>query len=290
MNANCPMGGFTDPVMEYAHASGRCSVSGGFRYRGNAQPRLRGVYHFGDLCTGEIFGTVPRCDGIWQFRRLLDAPFSITSFGEDESGEIYVTEYVDSDSAVGKVRRLVLGAGSEGPDLSSTPPSLDFGEVEVGDTVETVLGFSNVNTGPEAAFVSAFSLTGDPEFSLGAGGPNPCGDNPCLAPGTSCNVAVVFKAGATGNYAGSVGADGNLDAVAVPIAAEAVPCSSAVNVQLTNGSTENGTVTHRACDTVTAGPYTVGSTGNVTLRAGTRIVLQSGFAVASGGQLTLETF
>ena len=289
-NVNCPMGGLTDPVMEYAHASNRCSVTGGFRYRGDALPRLRGVYLFGELCTGEIFGTVPRCDGIWQSRRVLDAPFSITSFGEDEAGEVYVTEYVSDGSATSKVRRLVLGAGSEGPDLSSTPPSFDFGDVEVGDTVETVLGFHNVNTGPEAAVVSHFSLTGDAEFSTAGSGGVTCGAAPCLAPGTSCTVRIAFKAAAIGNYDGIVGAHGNFDVVAVPLAAEAVACSSAVNVQLTDGSTENGTVTHRACDTVTAGPYTVGSTGNVTLRAGTRIVLQSGFAVASGGQLTLETF
>jgi adhesin HecA-like repeat protein len=52
-----------------------------------------------------------------------------------------------------------------------------------------------------------------------------------------------------------------------------------------------GSETHRACDTLTAGPdVTVASGGNLTLRAGTRIVLQDGFHVESGGALALEIF
>ena len=74
-NTTCPAGGFTEPVLEYAHSGGRCSLTGGFRYRGNAEPRLRGVYLFADFCTGEIFGTVPSCGGGWQ-SRLLSTPRS----------------------------------------------------------------------------------------------------------------------------------------------------------------------------------------------------------------------
>ncbi|HSL82590.1 MAG TPA: hypothetical protein VLF66_07415, partial [Thermoanaerobaculia bacterium] len=54
--------------------------------------------------------------------------------------------------------------------------------------------------------------------------------------------------------------------------------------------TETGTVTHQSCGTVRAeGSYTVGSTGDVTLRAGHRVALGHAFSVASGGRLTLET-
>jgi hypothetical protein len=59
---------------------------------------------------------------------------------------------------------------------------------------------------------------------------------------------------------------------------------------LLDSGTDGGTVTHQSCGTVRAeGTYRVGSTGNVTLRAGNRVVLGDGFSVASGGRLTLDT-
>jgi hypothetical protein len=55
--------------------------------------------------------------------------------------------------------------------------------------------------------------------------------------------------------------------------------------------TIDGAETHRACDTLTAGAgVVVGGTGDVTLRAGTRIVLGDGFRVDSGGRLVAEIF
>ena len=67
-------------------------------------------------------------------------------------------------------------------------------------------------------------------------------------------------------------------------------CSSQVTIELTDGSTESGEANHRACDWILAGPYTVGSTGDVALRAGTRVVLNDGFGVEGGGRLTVEVF
>jgi RHS repeat-associated protein len=59
---------------------------------------------------------------------------------------------------------------------------------------------------------------------------------------------------------------------------------------LLDSGTDGGTVTHQSCGTVRVqGSYGVGSTGNVTLRAGNRVVLGDGFSVATGGRLTLET-
>lgn len=49
------------PIVTYAHAGGRCSITGGQVYRGRAIPALVGTYVFGDFCTGEIFGF--RSDG-----------------------------------------------------------------------------------------------------------------------------------------------------------------------------------------------------------------------------------
>src|SRR4051794_11629912 len=54
--AGCSQQGLTLPVAEYTHADGNCSVSGGFVYRGRVSPGLRGMYLYGDLCSGRIWG------------------------------------------------------------------------------------------------------------------------------------------------------------------------------------------------------------------------------------------
>jgi hypothetical protein len=61
-------------------------------YRGPGLPQLQGVYLFGDYCTGTIWGLY-RADGVWQRVKLLDAFFTISSFGEDEAGEVYVLDH-----------------------------------------------------------------------------------------------------------------------------------------------------------------------------------------------------
>ena len=77
-----------DPVTEYAHSSGRCSVTGGYVYRGTKIPALLGTYVFGDFCSGEIWGYR---EGHTQRLRATD--LQISSFGEDGEGELYVLGY-----------------------------------------------------------------------------------------------------------------------------------------------------------------------------------------------------
>lgn len=79
---------FVDPVTEYAHASGRCSVTGGYVYRGRNLPDLVGTYIFGDFCSGEIWGYR---EG--RTRILLTTDLQISSFGEDRDGELFVVGY-----------------------------------------------------------------------------------------------------------------------------------------------------------------------------------------------------
>ncbi len=49
--------GLTEPVLEYSHRDGRCSISGGYVYRGTKIPDLRGTYLYSDNCDGKIRGT-----------------------------------------------------------------------------------------------------------------------------------------------------------------------------------------------------------------------------------------
>jgi len=80
-----------DPVAEYPHSEG-CSVTGGYVYRGSALPEWQGIYLYGDFCSGNVWGLLRGADGQWQNRRLFEAVASISSFGEDESGELYIVD------------------------------------------------------------------------------------------------------------------------------------------------------------------------------------------------------
>jgi hypothetical protein len=86
-----PPPAYTAPVLVYDHLNGRCSITGGFVYRGPLFPNLKGTYIYADYCTGEIWGLSPGPG--WQNRLLLDATFSITTFGEDEVGLLYTADY-----------------------------------------------------------------------------------------------------------------------------------------------------------------------------------------------------
>lgn len=83
--------GMIGPVTEYEHGN-RCSITGGYVYRGQALPAWNGVYFYGDYCSGEILGLVHNADSSWESRLLYDTGFLITSFGLDEAGEIYVLD------------------------------------------------------------------------------------------------------------------------------------------------------------------------------------------------------
>jgi glucose/arabinose dehydrogenase len=80
------------PVLEYSHDEGGCSITGGQVYRGRAVPALAGVYLFGDYCSGQIWAGWRDAAGAWQRAELDDTELSISSFGEDEAGEVYVAD------------------------------------------------------------------------------------------------------------------------------------------------------------------------------------------------------
>lgn len=84
----CTMTGFVFPRAEYQHTAGRCSIIGGYAYRGIQAYVTSGDYVYGDFCTGEVF----RLHGIAQ-TVLVDLPTSnsISGFGEDEASELYMT-------------------------------------------------------------------------------------------------------------------------------------------------------------------------------------------------------
>jgi glucose/arabinose dehydrogenase len=105
---NCDATGLERVVFEYPHGEDGCSITGGHVYRGAGFPALRGTYFVGDYCTGRIWmikketsttGGAAR----YQFARALDGRFPISSFGEDEAGELWV-----ADHGGGSIRKLVV--------------------------------------------------------------------------------------------------------------------------------------------------------------------------------------
>ena len=68
------------------------SVTGGYVYRGSESPLLAGVYLFGDYCSGRIWGLAPDADGNWEVAQLARADLQLSSFGEDEAGELYLVD------------------------------------------------------------------------------------------------------------------------------------------------------------------------------------------------------
>ncbi len=79
------------PVAEYRHDLG-CSVTGGVVYRGSRLPTWQGVYLYGDYCTGRIWGLLRDAQRDWRSVVLFESMGRITSFGEDEAGEIFLAD------------------------------------------------------------------------------------------------------------------------------------------------------------------------------------------------------
>jgi glucose/arabinose dehydrogenase len=80
-----------DPVAEYSHNEGGCSITGGYVYRG-AMPEWNGIYFYADYCTGKLWGllqTVGAGVPQWQVALLYETRANITTFGQDPWGEVF---------------------------------------------------------------------------------------------------------------------------------------------------------------------------------------------------------
>ena len=85
-----PPANYVPPVAEYSHSFG-CSITGGYVYRGPLYTSMQGIYFYSDYCSGRIWG-LQNLGGTWVTTELEDAPFNVSSFGEDETGNLYVVD------------------------------------------------------------------------------------------------------------------------------------------------------------------------------------------------------
>lgn len=94
----------TPPVFEYPHPTGK-SITGGYVYRGQERPELKGVYVFGDFETGRIWGLREKDGKATEVAELIDLRnnpvLNIASFAEDRAGELFILAFD------GKIHRLV---------------------------------------------------------------------------------------------------------------------------------------------------------------------------------------
>ena len=88
--SNCNQTGKILPILEHTAASGWHAIIGGYVYRGRKSAALRGFYVYGDHFVTSLRAASVNGAGTWETFPLVAGPGSITAFGEDEAGELYV--------------------------------------------------------------------------------------------------------------------------------------------------------------------------------------------------------
>ena len=151
----CTPTNFVGPIAQYDHSGGRCSIVGGYVYRGTRATLPVGTYVFGDFCSGEIFSLATGVPN-----QLLDTALSISSFGEDEAGEIYV---VGLGGTVHRISSLSGAATTTTLTSSANPATLGasvaFTATVTGTTPTGSVSFA-ADAGPPITGCSAIGFTG----------------------------------------------------------------------------------------------------------------------------------
>ena len=114
-------------------------MTGGFVYRGKRFPSLTGTYFYADFSQGKIWAMQKTVDAWSAPALLLDTPYAISSFGEDEDGEVYIADYY------GGTIRLLADALGPAPNLSTSKKTASAYSANVGETL--VYTVTLVNTG-----------------------------------------------------------------------------------------------------------------------------------------------
>ena len=135
--SNCDRSGKILPVTEYDHTLG-CAVTGGYVYRGTSFPSLAGQYFYGDYCSGRFFALSHTGSG-WQTAELLDTSYLISTFGEDEQGELYLADY-----ATGKIYNIGYQQAAATVLIAST----NMGSTVIPTGTSVRKSFAGVNNGP----------------------------------------------------------------------------------------------------------------------------------------------
>ena len=160
-SSGCDQSGKVLPVAEYSHSLG-CSITGGHVYRGSNFPSLTGFYFYGDYCSGRVFSLIDDPTLGWLSAQIADTSYSISTFGEDEQGELYLAslgsgriyniQYQDPPIVISSLR-----AGNNPTGAANVNFTVNFSQpvtgVNTGD-------FSLTTSGVSGAAVSGVSGSG----------------------------------------------------------------------------------------------------------------------------------
>ena len=135
------------PIFQYGHTNGRCSVTGGYVYRGTQNNLPQGSYIYGDYCSGEIF--------LWHNgtqNLLQDTTRNIVGFGEDETGELYLIGQAGTVERIVRASVTVSGQvfGANGLGLRNATVSITDAAGNIRRVPTSSLGyyqFDDVDTG-----------------------------------------------------------------------------------------------------------------------------------------------
>jgi glucose/arabinose dehydrogenase len=111
-NASYPVGsansnaGLTAPAFTYDHSQGDKSITGGYVYRGNAIPGLQGTYIYGDFISGRVWGLRQTATGGWDNQPLLQTSYLISTFGQDEQGNLYLSDFYGNGETNGVIYKI----------------------------------------------------------------------------------------------------------------------------------------------------------------------------------------
>lgn len=151
---SCNDDGLQAPVAEYGHNLG-CSVTGGYVYRGKRLPALKGVYLYGDFCSGRIWGLHHDGTEVTAQAELVRAQFQVSSFGEDADGEVYVLGFDGGiytfAGAQGEVQATTVPTPTTGPVIPSTPSPVTGPSTKAAPTPTASLPAATVTPTPALA-------------------------------------------------------------------------------------------------------------------------------------------
>ncbi|MGA7195015.1 MAG: PQQ-dependent sugar dehydrogenase [Anaerolineales bacterium] len=184
---------YVPPVATYNHGvndSYGCALMGGYVYRGSQFPSMQGWYFYGDLCSGKVLGLVKN-GNTWKSTLLASTPYNITSFGEDEQGELYLIDYAGGQilqiseaptnatstltsqgNLDGFITESSAGSG-EGGTFNSTGKWFNVGDTSDNRQMRAILSFTKASLPAQAVISSAtlkiklYKISGDPFGALG---------------------------------------------------------------------------------------------------------------------------
>ncbi|WP_265131122.1 PQQ-dependent sugar dehydrogenase [Chryseobacterium oranimense] len=110
------MASMTFPAAVYDHSGGKCSITGGYVYRGSQYPALQGKYFFADYCSTQIGFMNPDNSIVWG---PASSGNNFSTFGENSQKELFV-------AAVNSGKIFKITTGSLATDEISNLPSVSI--------------------------------------------------------------------------------------------------------------------------------------------------------------------